>query len=255
MDNLEKIKCVLSYDGTNFAGSQIQPNQRTIQGEVEKALKRIHKGKYIKIQASGRTDAGVHAKEQTFQFCTPLTISNANWKKALNQLLPKDIYINDVKKIPKQFHVRFDVAEKEYRYYIWNANEMDVFKRNYFYFYPYPLNIALMQEACSYFIGEHDFTSFSSARTTAKGNKIRKLSKVICKKCDEEIEIIVRGNGFLYKMVRIIVGTLIDVGRGRRKPSDIPALLAAKDRKALGDTAPPQGLYLWEITYPSGKVL
>lgn len=249
MYTLEKIKCILSYDGTNFSGSQIQPKKRTVQGEIEKILKKIHKGQYIKIQASGRTDTGVHAKGQTFQFCTPLTIAEANWKKALNRFLPKDIYIREVKKVPDDFHVRFDAIEKEYRYYIWNDDEMDVFKRNYSYFYPYPLNINLMQEASFYFEGEHDFTSFSSVKATAKGSKVRKLSKVTCKKNGKEIEIIIRGNGFLYKMVRIIVGTLIDIGRGLKKPSDIPTLLKAKDRKLVGDTAPPQGLYLWEVSY------
>lgn len=250
---MEKIKCILSYDGTNFAGSQIQPKKRTVQGEIEKALRKIHQGKHIRIQASGRTDSGVHAKGQTFQFNTSLNILEHNWKKALNRLLPKDIYIHGVKKVPSNFHVRYDVVEKEYRYFIWNNEEADVFKRNYSYFYPHPLNISLMKKACLYLEGEHDFTAFSSARAAAKGSKVRKLFQVTCDKYENEIVIIVRGNGFLYHMVRIIVGLLIDIGKGLRNPSDIPELIAAKDRRLLGDTVPPQGLYLWNVTYDYSK--
>lgn len=247
--DLEKIKCILSYDGTNYSGFQIQPNKRTIQGEIEQALQRMHKGEQIRIYASGRTDTGVHAKGQTFMFTTPLQIPEENWQKALNTLLPDDLHVHQVDKVPADFHVRFDALEKEYRYFIWNDPETDVFKRNYYYLYPYPLNVRNMQEACQYLIGEHDFTSFSSAKATAKGSKVRKLSLVSCLQHGKEIEVIVKGNGFLYHMVRIIVGTLIEIGRGDKKPTDIPTLIAAKDRKVAGPTAPPQGLYLWNVTY------
>lgn len=249
MYDLEKIKCVLSYDGTNFSGFQIQPKNRTVQGEIENVLKKIHKGQHIRIQASGRTDKGVHAKGQTFQFNTSLNILEANWKKALNKYLPKDIYVKEVSKVPSKFHVRYDAVEKEYRYYIWNARERDVFKHNYSYFYPFPLDVSLMKKACPYFEGEHDFTTFSSVNATAKGSKVRKLSLVTCKRNGHEIEIIVRGNGFLYHMVRIIVGTLIDIGQKKIDPLDVQNLLDAKDRRMAGDTAPPQGLYLWEVIY------
>src|SRR5690625_3967891 len=241
--------CVLSYDGTNFAGSQIQPKRRTVQGEVEKALQRIHKGQHIRIQASGRTDSGVHAQGQTFQFNTPYHILEKNWEKALNSLRLKDIYVHDVVKVPETFHVRYDAVEKECRYYIWNTDEYDVFERNYSYFYPYSLDIDLMKKACLYFVGEHDFTTFSSAKATAKGSKVRKLSKVTCDKRGNKIEVILRSNDFLYHMARIIVGTLIDVGRKQRRPLYIPDLLETRDRRMVGDTVPPQGLYLWKVTY------
>jgi tRNA pseudouridine38-40 synthase len=246
---MAKIKCVLSYDGTNFSGFQIQPRKRTIHGEIEKALQKIHKGLQVKIQASGRTDAGVHAKGQTFQFETPYNLPLYNWQKALNTLLPDDLYIHLVEKVPSTFHARYDAVEKEYRYYIWNEKEIDVFKRNYAYQFPHPLDIEAMQEACRYLQGEHDFTTFSSAKATVKGSRIRTLSQATCEKVGNEIEFIFRSNGFLYHMVRIIVGCLIDIGQGRRLPTDIPKLLEKKDRQLLGETVPPQGLYLWEVKY------
>lgn len=245
----KKYKCVLSYDGTNFSGFQIQPHHRTIHGEIEKALKKIHKGEEIKIQASGRTDAGVHAKGQTFQFESTLVIPIENWKRALNTLLPDDIYIHEVVSVPSAFHVRYDVVEKEYRYFILNKKETDVFKRNYVYQFPYELHLDAMQQACTYLIGTHDFTSFSSAKTTIKGSKIRTLSKAVCIERGSEIEFIFRGNGFLYNMVRIMIGVLLDIGQGRRQPIDIKKLLQQKDRRLVGETVPPQGLYLWEVSY------
>lgn len=242
-------KCIISYDGTNFSGFQIQPRHRTIQGTIEKALATMHKKEHIRIYASGRTDTGVHAKGQTFHFESPLAIPGENWKRALNSLLPEDMYIKEVMQVDKTFHARFDALEKEYRYYVRTNKEIDVFKRNYVCHYPYPLNLADMQEACRYLQGKHDFTTFSSAKATAKGSKVRTLSKVTCSQQEDTFEFIFRGNGFLYHMVRIMVGALIDIGTGNLSPADIPKLLAAKDRQLLGNTVPPEGLYLWEVTY------
>lgn len=239
----------MSYDGTNFSGFQIQPRKRTIHGEIEKALKKIHKGENVRIQASGRTDKGVHAKGQTFQFESTFNIPETNWKQALNTLLPDDLYIHEVKKVPSTFHVRYDVLEKEYRYYIWNEKGHDVFKRNHAYQFPYALDISNMQKACLFLEGEHDFTTFSSAKATIRGSKVRTLTQVTCKSHGSEIEFIFRGNGFLYNMVRIIIGCLLDVGQGHLQPTDIPKLLLEKNRQLLGETVPPQGLYLWEVTY------
>lgn len=244
-----KVKCILSYDGTNFSGFQIQPGKRTIHGEIEKALQKVHKGQLVKIQASGRTDSGVHARGQTIQFESPFALPESNWKQALNTLLPKDIYVYEVKKMPSDFHVRYDVLEKEYRYYIWNEQGRDVFKRHYMYQFPYDLDIEKMYEACQYFLGEHDFTTFSSAKATIKGSKTRTLLEATCTKMGREIEFKFRGNGFLYNMVRIIIGCLLDIGQGRRKPTDIPMLLEQKNRQELGETVPPQGLYLWNVIY------
>ncbi|MFZ3578120.1 tRNA pseudouridine(38-40) synthase TruA [Virgibacillus sp. DJP39] len=246
---MEKIKCIISYDGTNFSGFQIQPKKRTVHGELEKALQTIHKGEHIRIHASGRTDTGVHAIAQTIHFDTPYDIPLENWKRALNTLLPDDLYVREVEGAPTSFHARYDVLEKEYRYYVWNEREKDVFKHNYAYQFPYDLDLDEIQRACRYLEGEHDFTTFSSAKATTKGSKIRTLYQVTCTKRGSELEFIFRGSGFLYNMVRIIVGAMLDVGQGRRHPEDMVQLLEQKDRQLLGETVPPQGLYLWNVRY------
>lgn len=246
---MEKVKCILSYDGSRFSGFQIQPGKRTIQGEIEKALKKIHKGTSIRIQASGRTDTGVHAIGQTIHFESHFALPEANWQQALNTLLPGDIHVHHVEKVPDTFHARYDAVEKEYRYYVWHAKEWDVFKRNYMYQFSYPLNLERMQKACTYFLGEHDFTTFSSAKATIKGSKTRALREVTCTKSGNKITFTFRGSGFLYHMVRIMVGCLLDIGQGRRKPEDIPELIAKRDRRLLGATVPADGLYLWQVDY------
>lgn len=246
---MQKLKCVLSYDGTEFSGFQIQPGKRTVHGEIEEALKMIHKGRDIRIQASGRTDKGVHARGQVIQFESDLDIPEENWQRALNALLPADLNIIEVKSVPLSFHVRYHAVEKEYHYFILNDKNYNVFKRNHLYQFPYPLNMDKIQEACLYLVGEHDFTTFSSAKATIKGSKVRTLTRVTCEKVDNKIEFIFRGNGFLYNMARIMVGCLLDVGQELREPSDIPDLIAKKDRTLLGETAPPEGLYLWDVTY------
>lgn len=248
---MDKVKCTVSYDGTNFSGFQIQPRQRTIQGEIEKALTKIHKGEHIRIQASGRTDTGVHAKGQTIHFETKFDLPTDNWKRALNTLLPGDLYVREVELVPPSFHARYDVVEKEYRYYVWNEKETDVFKQNYAYQFPHLLDMQAMKETCSHFEGAHDFTTFSSAKATIKGSKVRNMYEVSCDKEGNQIEFIFRGSGFLYNMVRIIVGTLLDIGQGRRNPSDITDLLKKRDRQLVGETVPAQGLYLWNVTYDS----
>lgn len=246
---MERLKCIINYDGSRFSGFQIQPKKRTVQGELEKALMKMHKGNHIRIQASGRTDTGVHALGQTIHFDSPYDIPTSNWKQALNTLLPDDLYVKGVIVVPGTFHARYDAVEKEYRYYVWHEKEPDVFKRNYAYHFPYKLDISVIQKACTYLEGTHDFTTFSSAKATTKGSKERTLYQVSCIKQGNEIEFILRGNGFLYNMVRIIVGVLLDIGQGRRKPSDIKHLLAQKDRQLVGETIPSQGLYLWRVAY------
>ncbi|AIF42080.1 MULTISPECIES: tRNA pseudouridine(38-40) synthase TruA [Virgibacillus] len=250
---MARLKCKITYDGSQFAGFQIQPRKRTIQGELEKALTKMHKGLPIRIQASGRTDTGVHAKGQVIHFDSDYDIPTVNWQKALNTLLPDDLYVKEVEMVPDTFHARYDVTEKEYHYYVLNIKEPDVFKRNYAYHFPYKLDVVEMQRACEYLEGFHDFTTFSSAKATTKGSKERMMFQVSCEKRGNEIEFIFRGSGFLYNMVRIIVGVLLDIGQGRRSPEDIEKLLEKKDRQLVGETVPPQGLYLWQVTYNNSK--
>ncbi|MEI3607854.1 tRNA pseudouridine(38-40) synthase TruA [Pseudogracilibacillus sp. SE30717A] len=246
---MKKLKCTISYDGTHFSGYQVQPNKRTVQLEIEHVLKRIHKGKNIRVYASGRTDSGVHAKGQVIHFETDLQIPVDKWKDALNAIIPKDIYVKKVEEVSLDFHAQYDAIEKEYRYFILNSKEPDVFKRNYMYYYPFPIDIDAMQEACNYLEGTHDFTSFCSARSNVKGSKERTLYEVSCQKEGNELQFILRGNGFLYNMVRIIVGVLLDVGSGKITAADIEAMLKQKDRTAAGITVPPTGLFLWEVSY------
>lgn len=246
---MAKIKCVISYDGTNFSGLQIQSRERTVQGELEKALAKIHKGAYVKVYPSGRTDKGVHAKAQAVHFESDYNLLPADWKRALNAMLPPDVHVSEAEEVPASFHARFDVLEKEYRYFISNEQEPDVFKRNYVYQYPYTLDIAKMQEAGKYIEGTHDFTTFSSAKASVKGSKVRTLLEVSCHRDASQIEFVLRGHGFLYNMARIIVGTLLEAGRNKLKPAEIPHLFDQKDRQLAGDTVPPQGLYLWNVRY------
>lgn len=247
---LYKLKCVITYDGSGFHGYQRQPRQRTVQGEIERALKRINQGNLIETHCSGRTDAGVHALGQVFHFETELNIPVQQWKFTLNNSLPDDIYLEEVQQVPLAFHARYWALEKEYHYFILNEKKPNVFRKNYVYQDKHDLNREAMKEACQYFIGEHDFTTFSSAKSTVRGSKIREITHLELLEQGNEIELIFKGTGFLYHMVRIIAGVILDVGKGLIKAEDIPGLFDAKNRSLVGLTLPPEGLYLWEVSYP-----
>ncbi|WP_102349472.1 tRNA pseudouridine(38-40) synthase TruA [Bacillus sp. Marseille-P3661] len=244
---MNRLKCTISYDGTSFAGFQVQPKQRTVQGEIERALKKIHKTDEIpRIAASGRTDAGVHAHGQVIHFDSPLT--GINWARALNTLLPEDIIVDEVESVPTSFHARFDVIKKEYRYFLLNSQKNYVFRRNYCYHYPYRIELDAIKAAADYLIGTHDFTSFCSTKTD-KQDKIRTIYTIDV--IEEAGEIVFRfvGDGFLYNMVRIMVGTLLKVGQGKIKPEEIKGILDKKDRETAGKTVPGHGLHLWKVWY------
>lgn len=245
---MQRYKCIISYDGTQFAGYQVQPNKRTVQGEMEKALRKLHKDMDVKVNASGRTDAGVHAKGQVIHFDSPLKIPLAKWEVALNTLLPDDIAIIRTEIAADDFHARFDAIGKEYRYFVYRSSRRSPFKRHYAYQYPYSLDIKKVNEAVPFLIGEHDFTSFCSAKTDVV-DKVREIRKI--EVVEEGDMLIFRfvGNGFLYNMVRILVGTLLGVGAGDISPGSIPDILEKRDRVYAGKTAPAQGLYLWEVHY------
>ncbi|MFD2445204.1 tRNA pseudouridine(38-40) synthase TruA [Bacillus sp. CGMCC 1.16607] len=245
---MQRLKCIISYDGTEFSGYQIQPNGRTVQEEVEKALKKLHKGQDIKIAASGRTDAGVHAKGQVIHFDTNINIPLEKWSIALNSLLPADISVIEAENVDTSFHARFDAKGKEYRYFVYPSKMRDPFRRNYATIFPYELNKDLIQEAMSLFIGTHDFTSFCSAKTEVE-DKVRTIYEINI--CEENGLLVFRyvGNGFLYNMVRIMTGTLLEIGTGDRAANSISKILEKKDRSFAGKTAPAQGLYLWRVVY------
>jgi tRNA pseudouridine38-40 synthase len=243
-----RIKCKLAYDGTNYAGYQVQPNKRTVQGEIEAALAKLHKGQNVRVNASGRTDAGVHAKGQVIHFDTPLSLPEEKWPMALNSSLPNDIVILKAERSSPDFHARYDAVRKEYRYFLQLSKQRDPFLRKYAYQFPYPLDVSMIEEASFQLIGSHDFTSFCSAKTEVE-DRVRTLKTL--ELFEENGLLVFRfvGNGFLYNMVRILVGTLLEVGRGERDPASIKEILNKKDRRFAGKTAPGHGLYLWEVYY------
>ncbi|QOS98659.1 tRNA pseudouridine(38-40) synthase TruA [Brevibacterium sp. JNUCC-42] len=244
---MKRLKGIVAYDGTDYSGFQVQPEQMTIQGEIEAAITRIT-GETIQIHGSGRTDAGVHARGQTFHFDTKSTISTDKWRWILNNQLPASIVMQSIEEVDPSFHARFDVREKEYRYCINNAQVPEVFRHRYAWHIRYPLDVKAMRQAATHLIGTHNFTSFCSARTHVE-NKVRTIYDVRIEQEGTLLWIICRGNGFLYNMVRIIAGTLLNVGEGKLSPTHIPSILVGCDRELAGKTAPPHGLTMWEVFY------
>lgn len=243
-----RVKCIISYDGSHFSGYQVQPKKRTVQGEIEEALFKLHKGHPIKIHASGRTDAGVHALGQVFHFDTNLTIPEEKWPYALNSLLPEDVVVLEASYVKHNFHARFNATAKEYRYHINQQKMKDVFKRNYSLHYPYKLDLNAIRQASTHLCGTHDFTSFCVAKTEVD-DKVRTIYSIELIEDNSEIIICFFGNGFLYNMVRILVGTLLDVGQGITDPDSIHSILEGRDRSLSGRTVPGHGLFLWKVYY------
>ncbi|MDA1478123.1 tRNA pseudouridine(38-40) synthase TruA [Bacillus changyiensis] len=244
-----RIKCTISYDGHLFFGYQVQPGKRTVQDELEKALKTLHKTQErIPVVASGRTDSGVHAIGQTIHFDSPLLIPEEKWPYALNALLPDDIVVNKAEVVDEQFHARFSVKKKEYRYLIDRSRHPDVFKRFYAYHVPYQLDFEKMKEASQYLVGTYDFTSFCTAKTEVQ-DKVRTVHELDWSETADGLQMRIVGGGFLYNMVRIITGTILEVGTGAISPEAIEKIIQAKNRDAAGRTAPAHGLYLWNVIY------
>lgn len=244
---MKRLKCVVAYDGTDYSGFQVQPDLVTVQGEIEAALQRITREE-IQIFGSGRTDAGVHARGQVIHFDTASSIPMDKWRFVLNNQVADSIVIRSVEEVESSFHARFDVQVKEYRYCIDNHPVADMFRHRYADHIRYPLDVSLMQQAACHLEGEHDFTSFCSAKTFVE-DKVRTLYSLTVERSGNEVWVICRGNGFLYNMVRIIVGTLVEVGQGKRPPDQLKEILVACDREKAGKTAPAKGLTMWEVIY------
>lgn len=245
---MPRMKAVVAYDGTRFSGSQIQPQLRTVQGEIETVLKKMHKGQFVRIFPSGRTDTGVHALGQTIHFDTALHIDESRWLRAFHALLPEDIYVSKVEMVDANFHARFHAQRKEYRYRLLTTRKRDVFRRQYTHHVPEQLDVRAMEVALAEVIGTHDFTSFCSAQTTVP-NKVRTLYEASLFETDDELVMRFVGNGFLHHMVRILVGTVLEVGKRERNPEDVQAILRARSRAQAGMTAPAHGLVLWSVHY------
>lgn len=246
---MPRIKLIIAYDGSGFEGYQIQPKGRTVQGELEQALSVIHKGTAVRVHASGRTDAGVHASGQVVHFDTPLGIPDNRWAMALNTRLPGAIRILSAETVPDGFHARFSATGKTYRY-IWHLSDVISPFRRYFTTPSLGVtpDVARMEAGARHLIGTHDFTSFCSAKTDVE-DKVRTIESIRFERQGEELHMVISGSGFLYNMVRIIAGTLWMCGKGELDPEDIPEILAAKDRSQAGKTAQAQGLYLENVRY------
>lgn len=236
-----------SYDGTNYNGYQKQKNKRTIQQTIEQALTKINSNNKVIIYASGRTDAKVHALNQAAHFDLEKDYNLKEIKEKLNKMLPNDIYINHIEEVDNNFHARFNVEKKKYVYKI-NVLEYNLFDRNYVYQYNKNLNISKMKEASKYFIGKHDFKSFTKA-TKEITNYTRTIYDINIKQENGIIYLEFIGDGFLRYMVRNIVGTLIFVGEEKINPKDIVDIINKKDRKEAFITAPAEGLYLDTVYY------
>ena len=251
------ILLTIQYDGTGFSGWQRQPQARTVQGEIEKALSALC-GKTVEINGTSRTDAGVHALGQRASFRGEFGIPTDKIPRAASNLLAGamgsgrncgDVRITAAEEMPTDFHARFDSLGKTYRYCI-RWGEPDVFQRNYCYQLKEPLDTAAMQKAAALIEGTHDFACFQAAGGTPRETTVRTIYCLkIIRSAERELHIEVTGDGFLYNMVRIITGTLVEIGQGRRRPEEIPEIIASADRRRAGHTAPPQGLYLVEIYY------
>lgn len=242
-----RYKVTLAYDGNNYLGFQSQPHKKTIQDEAEKALKQIFSLE-TKIIMASRTDAGVHAKGQVFHFDIDKSVDPFKLKGSMNALLPKDIHVLDVKKVSEKFHARFSVKSKTYEYII-NNGEYDVFLKGYAYQCFYKLDLDKMIECSKLFLGTHDFSSFNTSTYLEKPDQHRTISEFKITKKKDLIKIRVTGDGFMRNMVRILVGTLIDVSRGKKDIEDVRYMLENPDKSTKRYNASPNGLYLVKIRY------
>ncbi len=249
---MRNLKLTLAYDGSDFHGWQVQPDQPTVQGTIVHILREITREK-IWLHAAARTDAGVHALGQVANFKTRMKIPPENLQRALNSLLPPTIRVGAVEEVPPHFHARWHAQAKTYRYRLLRAPICPPFLWRQVYHDPYPLDEPAMARAAPLFEGEHDFSSFGTWDADEKEkSKVRAVFSSRLQPDPEKQELVytVRGRSFLRYMVRKLVGTLVNIGKGSLRPEDIPRLFEARDRSQAGPTAPPEGLYLVSVEYP-----
>jgi tRNA pseudouridine38-40 synthase len=248
---MRNFRLTLSYDGTAYGGWQVQPNRNTVQAELERALHAVT-GEGRRTIASGRTDAGVHAFGQVVSFSSDTQLPADVFCRALAAHLPRDIVPLEVREAPPGFHAIRDAVRKRYRYVIQDGPRRDVFARAYAWYFPQRLDVAAMQAAAAVLMGTHDFSSFE-ASGSERASSVRTVFELAVERQAgdflERIEIEIEADGFLYNMVRNIVGALVDVGRGKQPIAWLAAVLAARDRKRGAMTAPPQGLFLVRVDY------
>ncbi len=245
---MRNIKITIEYDGKNFAGWQSQPGKVSIQSEIEKAIKEIT-NEECEVIASGRTDAGVHALGQVANFHTNTNIEIDKIPYAINSKLPKSIVITKAEEVEERFHSRYNCKLKTYRYIVNNSEFPSALERYREYHMPIKLDVEAMKKAIKFFEGEHDFKGFKSSGGNAKKTTVRRITKAVVEEHEKRLYIELTGNGFLYNMVRIIAGTIVDVGLGKISAESIPEVIESKDRTRAGKTLPPHGLYLLSVNY------
>jgi tRNA pseudouridine38-40 synthase len=248
---MRNIKLLIEYDGSQYAGWQRQQNAVTIQEKIEKALLKLT-GERLSIIGSGRTDSGVHARGQVANFITSSRIPPERFAYALNALLPRSIRIIGSEEVDEDFHAQFSAVGKKYKYSMIVSPHGTAIGHQYLHHIYVPLDIRAMKEAAKHFIGTHDFAAFMAAGSPVKST-VRTIYDTDLVWDEPYLYFSVTGNGFLYNMVRIIVGTLIDVGKGKINQNSIPDILASRDRRRAGPTAPPNGLSLEEVYYKAQK--
>lgn len=248
MPKLRNIRLILEYDGSFFSGFQRQPGRLTIQDALETALKKVLGKKTRIASASGRTDAGVHALYQVVNFKTDRPFPVERFPRALNAALPEPMVVWSADEVPPSFHARFEAKNKTYEYCIWNNRIRSPLQGSRMWHFPVKLNIAAMRRGAECLKGRHDFKSFCASQGSAK-TSTRTIQRIELKKTSHAIRIRIQADGFLYHMVRNIVGTLVEVGRGKYPPQQVRKILLAKDRKMAGPTAPATGLCLLNVTY------
>lgn len=246
-----KFKLTIAYDGTGYEGWQVQKIGTGVQQKVEEAMAKLFPSR-PRLHSSSRTDTGVHALGMVAHFEVPRAEAKMPPRKlalALNAWLPEDIRVLSAARAPKDFHARFNATGKEYHYLVWNHAAMNPLLRRTAWHVPRTLDLAAVREAASLFVGRHDFQSFTANPGYARESTVRTLSRCEVKRRGPLLTCVIRGEGFLYKMCRGIVGTLVQVGLGRFAPGDIRSMLEKKDRRVSGMTAPAHGLVLWKVFY------
>lgn len=247
-----KFKLVIAYDGTGYEGWQVQKTGTGVQEKVETALAKLFPNQ-PRLHSSSRTDTGVHALGMVAHFEVPhgeVRMAARKLALALNAWLPPDIRVVSARRVASDFHARFQALGKQYRYFVWNHPAMNPLLRSTAWHVPRPLNVAAMRAAARLFVGRHDFQSFTANQGYARGTTVRTLRRCDVKRSGAQFTFIIEGDGFLYKMCRAIVGTVVQAGQGKFQATEVKSMLASKDRRVGGMTAPAHGLALWKVFYP-----
>lgn len=251
-----KFKLTIAYDGTGYEGWQVQHTGTGVQEKVETALAKFFPST-PRVHSSSRTDTGVHALGMVVHFEVPRAehkLTPHRLVLALNSQLPADVRVLSAARAPKDFHARFQARGKQYRYFVWNHTAMNPLLRTTAWHVPRPLDLKAMRVAAPLFVGRHDFQSFAANQGYAKASTVRTLTRCDLKRSGPLLTFTIAGDGFLYKMCRGIVGTLVQIGQGKFPPEQIRAMLGKRDRRVAGMTAPAQGLVLWKVFYGKGRM-